>query len=177
MSPMVGAVPDDVLARAEREVVALAQQLVAFDMTIAEHDDEPREDGALQAFVASYLHKTNPDLPPQVGVLFATDGPTDVARDIAMHVAALPPLYVSKDAVPADIVESERRIAEETAREEGKPDQALPRIVEGRLNGFFKDVVLLEQPSVQDGKQSVGSLLDEAGITVTRFARFEVGAN
>jgi elongation factor Ts len=77
--------------------------------------------------------------------------------------------------VPADTVEHERRIAEATAREEGKPEQALQKIVEGRLNGFFKDTVLVDQPSVQDMKKSVGALLSEAGITVTRFARFEVG--
>jgi elongation factor Ts len=127
-------------------------------------------------FVASYLHKTNPDLPPQVGVLFATDGPTDVARDIAMHVAALPPLYVSKDAVPSDVVENERRIAEETAREEGKPEQALPRIVEGRVNGYFKENVLLEQKFAKDQSKTVAAVLKDAGVSAVGFARFRVGA-
>jgi elongation factor Ts len=127
-------------------------------------------------FVASYLHRTNPDLPPQVGVLFATDGPTDVARDIAMHVAALPPLYVSKDAVPSDVVENERRIAEETAREEGKPEQALPRIVEGRVNGYFKENVLLEQKFAKDQSKTVAAVLKDAGVSAVGFARFRVGA-
>jgi len=127
-------------------------------------------------FVASYLHKTNPDLPPQVGVLFATDGPADVARDIAMHVAALPPLYVSRDAVPADIVESERRIAEETAREEGKPEQALPRIVEGRVNGYYKENVLLEQKFAKDQSKTVAAVLKDAGVAAVGFARFRVGS-
>jgi elongation factor Ts len=127
-------------------------------------------------FVASYLHKTNPDLPPQVGVLFATDGPTDVARDIAMHVAALPPLYVSKDAVPSDVVENERRIAEETAREEGKPEQALPRIVEGRVNGYYKENVLLEQKFAKDQSKTVDAVLKAAGVSAVGFARFRVGA-
>ena len=86
------------------------------------------------------------------------------------------PQYLTRDEVPADVVENERRIAEATAREEGKPEQALPKIVEGRVNGFFKDVVLLEQPSVQDSKKTVKAVLDEAGVTVKRFARFEVGA-
>ena len=85
------------------------------------------------------------------------------------------PQYVTRDDVPADLVAKEREIAEATAREEGKPEQALPKIVEGRLNGFFKDVVLLEQPSVQDSKKTVKAVLDEAGVTVTRFERFEVG--
>ena len=77
--------------------------------------------------------------------------------------------------MPSDVVANERRIAEETAREEGKPEQALPKIIEGRLNGFFKDVVLLDQASVQESKKTVKAVLDEAGVTVTRFARFEVG--
>jgi elongation factor Ts len=92
-----------------------------------------------------------------------------------MQIAAMRPKYVTRDEVPADVVENERRIAEETAREEGKPEGALPKIVEGRVNGFFKDTVLLEQSSVQDSKKSVKALLDDAGVTVTRFARFEVG--
>ena len=77
---------------------------------------------------------------------------------------------------PADVVEKERSIAEATAREEGKPEQALAKIVEGRLNGFFKDVVLLEQPSVTTARRSVKAVLDDAGVEVKRFARFEVGA-
>jgi elongation factor Ts len=92
-----------------------------------------------------------------------------------MQIAAMRPQFVSRDEVPADVVENERRIAEATAREEGKPEQALARIVDGRVNGFFKDVALLEQASVLDGKKTVQAMLDEAGVTVKRFARFEVG--
>jgi elongation factor Ts len=127
--------------------------------------------------VATYVHRRNRDLPPQVGVLveFTGDDLT-AARGAAMQVAAMRPVYVSRDEVPEDVVASERRIAEATAREEGKPEQALTRIVEGRLNGFFKDTVLLEQASVQDSKKTVRQLLKDAGVTVTRFARFEVGA-
>jgi elongation factor Ts len=126
--------------------------------------------------VASYLHRTNPDLPPQVGVLFATDGPTDVARDVAMHIAALPPTYLSRDEVPQEVVESERRVAEATAREEGKPEQALPRIVEGRVAGFYKDNVLLEQKFAKDQGKTVSKVLDEAGVKAKGFARFRVGS-
>ncbi|HYT11067.1 MAG TPA: translation elongation factor Ts [Mycobacteriales bacterium] len=126
--------------------------------------------------VATYLHRRNPDLPPQVGVLVEFTGDDlAAARGAAMQIAAMRPQYVARDEVPADVVDSERRIAEATAREEGKPEAALARIVEGRLNGFFKDVVLAEQPSVQDSKRTVGQLLAGAGVTVTRFARFEVG--
>jgi elongation factor Ts len=126
--------------------------------------------------VASYLHRRASDLPPAVGVLVEySGGDAEVARSTAMQVAAMRPRFVTRDEVPEDVVAAERRIAEETAREEGKPEQALPKIVEGRLNGFFKDTVLLEQASVQDSKKTVKALLQDAGVTVTRFARFEVG--
>lgn len=127
--------------------------------------------------VASYLHRRSSDLPHAVGVLVAFDGDNvEAARAAAMQIAAMRPRFLSRDEVPEEIVAKEREIAEATAREEGKPEQALPRIVEGRVNGFFKDSVLLEQQSVQDTKKSVKAVLDEAGVSVSRFARFEVGA-
>ncbi|GAB6897491.1 translation elongation factor Ts [Kineosporia succinea] len=126
-------------------------------------------------FVASYLHRTSPDLPPQVGVLFGASGESDVVRDIALHIAALPPLYLSRDEVPADVVENERRIAEATAREEGKPEGALPKIVEGRVTGFFKENVLVEQKFAKDQGTTVQKVLDGAGITAVGFYRFRVG--
>ncbi|MGD9529977.1 MAG: translation elongation factor Ts [Pseudonocardia sp.] len=126
--------------------------------------------------VALYLHRRATDLPPAIGAIVSFDGANDeVARGVAMQVAAARPQYTTRDQVPGDVVENERRIAEATAREEGKPEQVLPRIVEGRINGFYKDVVLLEQASVQDSKKTVKALLDEAGVTVKEFARFEVG--
>ena len=126
--------------------------------------------------VETYLHRRAADLPPGVGVLveYTGDG-AEAAHTVALQIAALKARYLSRDDVPEDVVASERRIAEETAKAEGKPEQALPKIVEGRLNGFFKDSVLLEQPSVSDNKKTVKALLDEAGVTVTRFVRFEVG--
>jgi len=132
--------------------------------------------------VALYLHRRATDLPPAIGILvsYAGDGSdvagaAEVARGVAMHIAASRPRYVTRDEVPEDLVANERRIAEATAREEGKPEQALPRIVEGRVNGFYKDVTLLEQASVHDTKKTVKVALAEAGVTVNRFARFEVG--
>jgi elongation factor Ts len=130
--------------------------------------------------VALYLHRRASDLPPAIGALVAYEGADtgaaeDAAKGVAMHIAAARPQYRTRDEVPGDVVENERRIAEATAREEGKPEQVLPRIVEGRVNGFYKDVVLLEQSSVQDPKKTVKALLDDAGITVKEFARFEVG--
>lgn len=126
--------------------------------------------------VETYLHKRSADLPPAVGVLVEYTGDDkSAAHSVALQIAALKAKYLTRDEVPADVVANERRIAEETAREEGKPEQALPKIIEGRLTGFYKDVVLLDQPSVADSKKSVKALLDDAGVTVTRFVRFEVG--
>jgi len=122
------------------------------------------------------MHKRSADLPPQVAVLVQYEGDgKDAAHAAAMQIAALKPKYVTRDEVPADIVAKEREIAEATARQEGKPEKALPKIVEGRLNGFFKDVCLVDQPSVAESKKSVGQVLDEAGVKVNAFLRFEVG--
>jgi elongation factor Ts len=126
--------------------------------------------------VVSYLHKTSPDLPPQIGVLVATSGGDEqVARDIAMHVAAFSPSVLSREEISEDVVANERRIAEETAKEEGKPEAALPRIIEGRVNGYFKENVLLEQPFAKEPKKTVAKVAEEAGATITGFARFKVG--
>ncbi|HYG92855.1 MAG TPA: translation elongation factor Ts [Nocardioides sp.] len=126
--------------------------------------------------VVAYLHKRAADLPPAVGVLVSYDGDADAARGAAMQIAAMRPQYLTRDEVPAEVVAKEREIAEATAREEGKPEQVLAKIAEGRVNSFYKDVVLLEQPSVTENKKTVKQILDAAGTTVTRFARFEVGA-
>lgn len=127
--------------------------------------------------VASYMHRRASDLPPAVGVIVEYVGDNhDAARGAAMQIAAMRPRYLTRDEVPADIVAKEREIAEATAREEGKPEQALPKIIEGRVNGFFKEVVLLEQSSVQDNKKTVKAFLDEAGVTLKRFAHIEIGA-
>ena len=125
---------------------------------------------------ATYLHRRSADLPPQMGVIVEYTGPdADAARNAAMQAAAMRPTYLTRDEVPADIVATEREVAEVRARNEGKPEQAIAKIVDGRLNSFYKDNVLTEQPSVQDNKKTVKALLDEAGVTLTRFARFEVG--
>ncbi|MFD3494340.1 translation elongation factor Ts [Streptomyces sp. NPDC058690] len=127
-------------------------------------------------YVAAYMHRTMPDLPPQVGVLVELDKENaEVAKDVAQHIAAFAPKYLNRDEVPAETVENERRVAEATSREEGKPEAALPKIVEGRVNGFFKDVVVLEQAFAKDNKKSVQKVLDEAGVALKRFSRIKVG--
>ena len=127
--------------------------------------------------VEAYMHRTNPDLPPQVGVLVATDaGAASAAHDIAVHIAALSPAYLNRESVPQDVVDNETRIATETTIAEGKPERAVPKIVEGRMNGFFKSVVLEEQGFARDPKVTVGQVAKQAGGKVTGFARIRVGA-
>ena len=180
----------DIVAHAAKtgtsDVEALLGETLADGRTVRENVEsvaavigeklELRRVAVLPGQVASYMHRRSADLPPQVGVLVAFEGQDiEAARGAAMQIAAMRPQYVSRDEVPEDLVANERRIAEATAREEGKPEGALPKIVEGRINGFFKDVALLEQASVQDNKKTVKQVLDAAGVTVSRFARFEVG--
>jgi elongation factor Ts len=127
-------------------------------------------------YVASYLHRSDRDLPPTLGVLVQLDKPSEeVAKDLAQQIAAMRPQYATRDEVPADVTEKERRIAEQITREEGKPEQAIPKIVEGRLGAFFKDIVLVEQAFVKEPKQTVAQVLKADGVTVRGFARFQVG--
>ena len=127
-------------------------------------------------YVTSYLHKSDPQLPPTTGVLVELDGENaEVGRDIAQQVAAMAPKYLTRDEVPAEAVEKERALAEQITRDEGKPEKAIPKIVEGRVNAYFKDFVLVEQVFVKDNKKTIAKVLQEAGVTVRRFARFKVG--
>ncbi|WP_035846067.1 translation elongation factor Ts [Kitasatospora azatica] len=128
-------------------------------------------------FVAVYLHKTDPDLPPAIGVLVELDkANAEVAKDVAQHIAAFAPKYLSREDIPAEDIENERRVAEATAREEGKPEAALPKIVEGRVTGFVKENSVLEQAFAKDSKKTVAKVLEENGVALKRFARFRVGA-
>jgi elongation factor Ts len=127
--------------------------------------------------VKEYLHRTNKDLPAQVGVLVGADEKAgEVARDIAMHIAAYTPTYLNRDAVPAETIANERRVAEETAKGEGKPEAALPKIIEGRMTGFFKENTLVDQAFAKDPKTTVGKVIENTGGEVSAFARFRVGA-
>ncbi len=127
-------------------------------------------------YVLSYLHKSDRDLPPTLGVLVQLDKENEeVARDLAQQVAAMRPQYTTRDEVPADVVEKERRIFEQITRDEGKPEAAVPKIVEGRLGGFYRDVVLTEQAFVKENKQSIAQVLKAADVEVKGFARFQVG--
>lgn len=186
-----GALADEVLAAAVAAKATDAETLLAApagdktvkellddaNATIGEKIEVKRVARVEAPNVSAYLHKTSPDLPAQIGVLLGTEGGDDqVARDVAMHIAAFSPNVLTRDEIDADVVANERRIAEETAKEEGKPEAALPKIVEGRVNGFFKENVLLDQPFAKDSKKSVGKVLEEADATATQFARFRVGS-
>jgi elongation factor Ts len=127
-------------------------------------------------YVEKYLHRSDAALPPTLGVLVQLDKENkEVAKDLAQQVAAMRPLYTTRGDVPAEVVEKERRIAEQITRDEGKPEQAIGKIVEGRLNSYFKDVVLTEQAFVKDQKTTIKQVLTQDGLTVTGFARFQVG--
>ncbi|MFF4616863.1 translation elongation factor Ts [Nonomuraea jabiensis] len=127
-------------------------------------------------YIGAYMHKTDPALPPAVGVLIQLDKPNaEVAKDIAQHAAAMAPQYLKAASVPADVVEKERKLFEEMTREEGKPEAAIAKIVEGRVNGWYKDFTLLQQAFVKDNKKSVGKYAEENGVEVQAFVRFKVG--
>jgi elongation factor Ts len=127
-------------------------------------------------YVGAYMHRTDPALPPAVGVLVQLDKPNaEVAKDIAQHAAAMAPQYLNPASVPADVVDKERKLFEEMTREEGKPEAAIGKIVEGRVNGWYKDFTLLQQAFVKDGKKTVGKYADENGVEVQAFVRYKVG--
>ena len=129
------------------------------------------------AYVTAYMHRTDPDLPPAIGVLVELDQENaEIGKDVAQHIAAFAPTFLSREEIPAETLENERRIAEATAREEGKPEAALERIVEGRVTGFVKENAVLEQAFAKDSKKTVQKVLDEAGVKLVRFARFRAGS-
>jgi len=124
-----------------------------------------------------YLHQTSKDLPPQIGVVVAYTGDdAETARSIAQHISFADPQYLTRDEIPESVIENERRIVTEITRNEGKPEAALPKIVEGRLGAFTKQVSLAEQEYARDNSKTVAQVLKDAGLTVTGFARFKVGA-
>ncbi|TPG16231.1 translation elongation factor Ts [Pedococcus bigeumensis] len=172
-----GAADADALLKSSLEDGSTVQELLDnANATIGEKIEVKRVSRVEAPVVVSYLHKTSPDLPAQIGVLVGAEGGDEqIARDVAMHIAAFSPTVLTRDEVDAETVENERRVAEATAKEEGKPEAALPKIVEGRVNGFFKENVLLEQAFAKDAKKTVEKVLAEAGTKVTSFVRYRIG--
>ena len=154
------------------------EQAIADQAAIIGEKVELRRVSHLEADAFSiYLHRTSKDLPPQVGVVLGYSGSdADTARSVAQHISFADPQYISRDEVPADVVDKERALVEEISRNEGKPEAALPKIVEGRLGAFFKQIALLDQDYARDNKLTVGQVLEQAGLSVSGFARFKVGA-
>ncbi|WP_136088825.1 translation elongation factor Ts [Auritidibacter ignavus] len=175
-----GADDAEALLAAEYDGKTLGEYVTEEAATLGEKVAVRRVARVSGAYVDAYLHKTSKDLPAQVGVLMAvsTDDQKaqEAAHDVAVHIAALSPTYLTRDEVPAETVENERRVAEDTARAENKPEKAMEQIVNGRLNGYYKDVVLVDQPFAKDSKTTVGKVLEEAGTEAVQFARFRVGA-
>ncbi len=170
-----GSVDDALAAKAGSTSVA---ELINDESAVLGEKIELRRVASIDAeHHAIYLHKTSKDLPPQVGVVVGYSGTdAETARSVAQHIAFADPQYLTRDEVPADVVEKEREIVTEISRNEGKPEAALPKIVEGRIGAFFKQVSLLDQDYAKDNKLSIEQVLKDAGLTVTGFARFKVGA-
>jgi elongation factor Ts len=138
---------------------------------------ELRRVAILEGTVATYLHRKDPALPPQIGVLVSYSGGDEaVAKGVALQVASMRPRYLTRDEATAETIDGVKRVAEAKAREDGKPEAALSRIIDSTVNSYYKENVLLEQESVTEAKRSVQQVLDAAGVQVTRFVRFEVGS-
>jgi elongation factor Ts len=166
---------DSLAAETLKDGKTVAESVAALAIVIGEKL-ELRRAVKLDGQVATYLHRKAKDLPAQVGVLVQfTGSDVEAARTAAMQVAAMRPAYLVREDVSAETIETEKRVAEAKAREDGKPEAALPKIIDGTVTGFFKNNVLLEQASVVDSKKTVKALLDEAGVSITKFAHFEVG--
>ncbi|GII58990.1 elongation factor Ts [Planotetraspora thailandica] len=170
--------PSDVPALLESELngKTVKEQLDEANAALGEKIEIRRFSVLEGGFIVSYMHKTDPQLPPAVGVLVQLDQENaEVAKDIAQHTAAMAPKYLSPAEVPADVIDKERSLFEQMTREEGKPEPAIAKIVEGRLNGWYKDFTLLEQAFVKDNKKTIAKVAAEAGVKVLAFTRFKVG--
>lgn len=127
-------------------------------------------------YIHIYLHKPDPALPAGVGAIVQIESANEqVAKDLAQQIAAMAPLYLTREDVPSEVIEIEKRVAEQTAKEAGKPEAAIERIVEGRVGSYFKDFCLVEQSWVRDNKKTIKNLLEENKVIVTGFARYKVG--
>ncbi|WP_018143645.1 translation elongation factor Ts [Alloscardovia criceti] len=126
--------------------------------------------------VEIYAHRKSVELPPSIVAMVATDeAGAQVAHEVALQISAMAPQWLTREEVPADVVESEKRVATEKSLAEGKPEAIVPKIVEGRMNAFYKEVVLLEQSYVKDPSKTIGDLFKEVGGQALAFARVEVG--
>ncbi|RJL21751.1 translation elongation factor Ts [Bailinhaonella thermotolerans] len=166
----------DALLSSELEGKSVKEHLDEANAALGEKIEIRRFSLLEGGYIASYLHKSDPQLPPTVGVLVQLDKENaEIGKDLAQHIAAMAPKWLSREDVPADVVEKERALFEQMTRDEGKPEQAIAKIVEGRIGGFYKDFTVLEQPFVKDNKKTIAKVAQEAGVTVQAFARYKVG--
>lgn len=172
---LVGEMADAVAAAGPDAIAGFDARVEDMRLTLKEHIEVgdvvyyPTTDGNV---VGGYLHSQ--DGRGVNGVLVElTGGTPELAKDIAMHVSFARPKFATRDEVPAEVIDAERETLEMLSRNEGKPEAALPKIVEGRLGGFYKEIVLLEQGFVRDEKQTVATLLGDASLV--RFAQTEIG--
>ena len=152
----------------EDELVALTGK-IGEKLAVRRFDILESGDGRL----ISYVHPGS-----KLGVLVEVDGDgnlEEAGRDVAMQIAALEPIAVSREEVPEDVKAEEREVAREAALNEGKPEHVIDQIVDGKLDRFFEDNVLLEQAFVKDSSVSVQEMIDDAGLTVERFTRYALG--
>jgi elongation factor Ts len=172
------------VAEAKLDGATVAETLVQLSATIGEKVELGRiarfesEDGVLDAYKHIQSERGIIGVLVELGGVDASDTKArEVAHDLALHIASAAPRYVTRDDVPADDVERERAILEAQTREEGKPEQAIGKIVDGKLGGFFKSIVLVEQPFVRDPKTTIGALVGTLGpdATVRRFSRVKIG--
>ena len=172
---LVNELAEAVAAKGEAAAEERAPDITDLGVTLKENialGRTVRFEAAPGAVLDTYLHMQSDR--GVIGVIVAlTGGDQSLAHEVALHIASANPRYLSRDDVPPEVIADEREVLENLTRNEGKPEQAIPKIVEGRLNGFFKDLCLLEQPFVKDQKQTIRQLL--GGATVTRFARLEIG--
>lgn len=172
---LVQELADLVAAKGEQAATDLQDRVDDLRITLKENievGDVVRFEGTGDGVVGAYLHR--PSGRGVLAVLVELGGGTEeLARDVAMHVAFAKPRYTTRDEVPAEAVDAERATLEAITRNEGKPEAAVPKIVEGRLGGWFKEQVLVDQPFVRDDKRSVGDVLGDA--TVRRFALIGIG--
>jgi elongation factor Ts len=172
---LVGELAEAVAAKGEGATADYAQTIEDLRISLKENitlGRVVRFEAAGGAVLDSYLHSQN-DRGVNGVLVELAGGDQRLAHEVALHIASMRPQWLTREEVPAERVEAERQVLENLTRNEGKPEQAVPKIVEGRLNGFYRDTVLLEQPWVKDNKQTLRHLVGEA--RVTRFAQVEIG--
>lgn len=167
---------DEVLAAAAANGESVKEEVEEAAALFGEHVKVGQYAKISGPHVEIYAHKKSAEMPPSIVAMIATDeAGAAVAHEAALQISAMGAKWLTREDVPEEIVESERRVATEKSLAEGKPEKIVPKIVEGRLNAFYKENVLLEQAYVKDPSKTIGDLFKDAGGNAIAFARVEVG--